>query len=302
MASHTFAMQAVSDYASGLSVRPGADIRLEAAIAKLFNSEVCSQIADMTLQIRAGRGYETETSLGRRGETPWPVERIWRDQRINTIVEGTSEIMRLFIAREALDPHLRKAGALIDSKSSLSAKIRALGAAAAWYPAWYLSLWSPVRQTIPAGIPAPLPAHLRFVERAARRLARALFHSMATIGPALERRQVLLGRYVDIGCDLLAMAAAVSRAASRMKSDPSDGSPAELADHFCRVARRRIEASFRAAADNDDRMSARIARSVLEDRYRWLEEGILPAGPTGTTSANGSASDAQQAPEPVASS
>ncbi|MGH2571769.1 MAG: acyl-CoA dehydrogenase family protein [bacterium] len=303
MASHTFAMQAVSDYASGLSVKPRADIRLEAAMAKLFNSEVCSQIADMTLQIRAGRGYETEDSLGGRGETPWPVERIWRDQRINTIVEGTSEIMRLFIAREALDPHLRKAGALIDPRSSLSAKMRSLGAAATWYPAWYLSLWSPLRGSVPAGIPSRLPAHLRFVERNGRRLARALFHSMATIGPALERRQVLLGRYVDVGCDLLAMAATVSRAASKWKSDPSDAGPVELADHFCRVARRRIEASFRAAADNDDRLGVSLARSVLEGRYRWLEEGILPAGPAGAAIGNGAAPrDERPAPEPIASS
>jgi hypothetical protein len=271
-------------------------------MAKLFNSEVCSQIADMTLQIRAGRGYETETSLEQRGETPWPVERIWRDQRINTIVEGTSEIMRLFIAREALDPHLRKAGALIDPRSSTSAKMRSLGAAAAWYPAWYLSLWSPLRGSVPAGIPARLPAHLRYVERTARRLARALFHSMATIGPALERRQVLLGRYVDIGCDLLAMAATVSRAASKQKSDPADAGPVELADHFCRVARRRIEASFRAAADNDDRLGVSVARAVLEGRYRWLEEGILPAGAAGAAMGNGASADAHPAPEAVASS
>jgi len=299
MASHTFAMQAVSDYASGLSVKPGTDIRLEAAMAKLFNSEVCSQIADMTLQIRAGRGYENESSLHERGETPWPVERIWRDQRINTIVEGTSEIMRLFIAREALDPHLSKAGALIDPRSSGSEKLRSLGAAMSWYPAWYLSLWSPFRGPAPAGIPSSLGAHLRFVARNAQRLARTLFHSMVTVGPALERRQVLLGRYVDIGCDLLAMAASVSRAASRTRTEPADPTPVELADHFCRVARRRIEASFRAAGSNDDRMGVRVARSVLEGRYRWLEEGIVPSCPEGGTVAGAAADEPE--PETVAS-
>jgi alkylation response protein AidB-like acyl-CoA dehydrogenase len=303
MASHTFAMQAVSDYASGLSVKPGADIRLEAAMAKLFNSETCSRIADMALQIRAGRGYESEKSLGDRGEIPWPVERIFRDQRINTIVEGTSEIQRLFIAREALDPHLQKAGALIAPKSSTSEKMQSLGTAMKWYPGWYLSLWSPAQGSTPAGIPSSLMPHLRFVRRNARKLARSLFHSMVTIGPALERRQVLLGRYVDIGCDLLAISAAVSRAASRTKSEPANHTPIELADHFSRAARRRVNASFRAARSNDDRTSKKIARNVLGGQYGWLEEGIVRSCPEDAPTTNGAPpGEDRPAPEPIASS
>jgi hypothetical protein len=284
MASHTFAMEAFSDYASGLSVRGKADIRLEAAMAKLFCSEVCSTIADMTMQIRAGRGFETESSLAARGETPFPVERIYRDTRINTIVEGTSEIMRLFIAREALDPHLRKAGALIDPKSSASEKAKSFLNAALWYPGWYLSRWMPFDAALPASVPSELRGHLSFVQRSARRLARALFHSMVTVGPALERRQVLLGRFVDIGVDLLAMAVTVSRAESRLRQDGRDRSPVELADHFCRAARRRIEEAFRNVSSNDDGTGVRLARGVLEGRYGWLEEGIIPACEEGATS------------------
>jgi len=276
MASHTFAMDAVSDYTSGLADRGRADIRIEAAMAKLFCSEVCSQIADMTLQIRAGRGFETETSLATRGETPFPVERIYRDTRINTIVEGTSEIMRLFIAREALDPHLRKAGALIDPKSSMSAKMKSFAAAVGWYPGWYLSRWLPFDAALPSGVPDELRGHLGFVQRSARRLARAMFHSMVLVGPALERRQVLLGRYVDIGVDLLAMSATISRAASKFRRE-SDQTCVELADHFCRAARRRIDDAFRGAAHNDDRAGVRLARGVLDGRYTWLEAGIIPA-------------------------
>jgi alkylation response protein AidB-like acyl-CoA dehydrogenase len=274
MAADTFAMEAVSDLCSLLADRPKTDIRLEAAIAKMWNSETGWRIADDTVQIKGGRGYETADSLRSRGERPDPVERILRDWRINLIFEGSSEIMRLFIAREAVDTHLKVAGKLIDPKSSLGAKLSSLVKAglfyAWWYPKQYFgwSLWPRYREF------GRLARHLRFVNRASRRLARSLFHAMIRFGPRLEKKQAVLFRMVEIGAELFAMSAAVSKAALLVKKNPGNRGPIELTDLFCRQASWRVIVKFEEIFANDDDQAYRLAQEVVAKKHLWAEEGI----------------------------
>ncbi len=272
MAADTFALEAVSELCSTLADTGGYDIRLEAAIAKLWNSERAWRIVDDTVQIRGGRGYETAQSLKARGEIPWPVERIMRDFRINLIFEGSSEIMHLFIAREAVDRHLKVAGALLDPHTPLGAKLAAFVRTAAFYVAWYPSRyfgWGRWPRYAEFG---PLATHVRFAERMSRKLARATFHAMVRFGPGLEKKQSVLFRLVDVGAELFAIAAACSRAEMlRKKGQPE---AVELADLFCRHSRRRVKETFRTVFSNEDSATYAAARRVLEGKHTWLEAGL----------------------------
>jgi len=277
MAATTFAMDAIVELTSRMADEGARDIRLEAAVAKMWNSEEQWKIVDQTLQIRGGRGYETADSLRARGEPPIPVERMMRDSRINLIFEGSSEIMRLFIAREALDAHLSVAGAFADPKAPAGRRLAALPRIAAFYAWWYPSRWLGWGAWPRFSAFGPLAGHVRFLDRSTRRLARAVFHQMIRFGPKLERKQATLFRAVDIGADLFAMAAAVSRAEAHRRTGAAEGDRAvELADLFCRSAERRIRARFAALADNDDARKYTISRRVLAGEEEWLESGLVP--------------------------
>jgi hypothetical protein len=269
MAADVFAMEAMTFFTASLVDRDKhADIRLEAAMCKLWASERTWKIVDETMQIRGGRGYETAQSLAARGETPIAVERFMRDARINTIFEGSSEIMRLFIAREALDPHLRVGAPMLNSKLSMGKRAKAAVSAAAFYARWYPQQWIPIFGT--SALHPKLSAHLNFAHRATHRLSRALFHAMARFGPSLERQQVLLGRFVDLGTELFAMAATCSRA-----QQIGGESALQVADFFCRTARLRIGELFNGLHHNADSPGYKLAQEVLAGRGEWLEAGVL---------------------------
>jgi hypothetical protein len=265
---------------SAMADRGGYDIRLEAAAAKEWNTVRAWEITDTTLQIRGGRGYETERSLVGRHEFPIPAERLMRDCRINLIFEGSSEIMHLFMAREAVDKHLQVAGPMIDPRKGMSEKFAVIPKIFGYYMKWYPPLWfQGFRSPFLYGDWGRLARHVRFVERSCRKLARQSFHGMAIYQAKMERKQGFLFRCVDVVMELFAMSATISQARRMMDDrDPEAERAIELADLFCRNARRKVRRLFKDLWSNEDAHKNQVAASVMKGQQVWLAQGAMDAG------------------------
>ncbi|MCZ9883765.1 acyl-CoA dehydrogenase family protein [Arthrobacter sp. B2a2-09] len=277
IAATTFALEAVFELSAEMADAGQKDVRIEAALAKLWSTELSYTVADELVQIRGGRGFETADSLEARGERAVAAEQLLRDMRINRIFEGSSEIMRLLIAREAVDAHLSAAGELASADATLQEKARAAVGASGFYAKWLPKL------VAGAGMDprsysefGRLAKQLRYVERASRRLARQTFYGMGRWQARLEYKQAFLGRIVDIGAELFAMAACCSRAEMLLQTAPEQGAAAyELAEAYCEQARIRVDGYFDQLWRNTDDVDHELSSNVLAGDYAWLEAGIL---------------------------
>ncbi len=276
IAAHAFAMEAMLITTARIVDRDKlADIRLEAAMCKLWATEKAWMCLDEVMQIRGGRGYETEQSLIARGEKPYPVERLMRDNRVSTVFEGSSEIMRLFIMREALDPHLKIAGIALNSERPWSERIKSALQAAAFYAFWYPRQWLPFGGGVPEDMHPHLADYMDDVAALSRRMARTLFHQMVIHGVKLEKRQVQLARIADIGADLFAIAATCVYAQKLRRDGEPEAKVFMLVDDFHAQAMTRIRQNFAGIADNADEHGYALAQQVIAGEHQWIERGIV---------------------------
>ena len=280
IASLTYAMETLALYGAALSDKHDVDIRMEAATAKMWNSERSWEVADTAFQLRGGRGFETDRSVDGRGEVGFPMERVLRDTRINRIVEGTTDIMHLFIAREALDGHLRNAGGLFKKGASLWDKLKVVGKCALIYPTWYLKTWVGSLMSPFLNYDGELRDQLEWIESEVRRLGRTLFHQMVLKGPKLEMRQLILARLVDIGAELAVMSLVAARLQTEIdRKDAKSSTNMIVMRYFFASRRQYVERLFNEVWSNADEEASAAANEVmsLADHLPRTGEVDLPA-------------------------
>ncbi len=269
----TFAMESMAKAAVFMADMPNADIRLEAAMAKYFCSEAASRIADDTLQVKGGRGYERTSSLRDRGEKDDPIERLVRDLRINRIIEGSSEIMKLFIAREAVDMHFGVAMPFLKAKS-IGGKVvngfKMMTFYAFWLPKQYLPSF--VSYNV-KHLNGTNKSYLKFIKITSRKLARRLFYSMVKYQLKLQDEQILLGNFVDIGVKLFAMSSILSYTERLLKENGKDKALQNLASAYCLKAKYEIYRHFEDISENKymNRRDWKSSKDLLDGKFNWLE-------------------------------
>ncbi len=275
MAGNTFAMEAITFLTSALVDKKAGDLRIETAMCKMWSTEMTWKIADDAMQVRGGRGYETEQSLRERGDEPTAVERFLRDCRINMIFEGSSEIMRLFIAREALDPHLKVGGAIFNTTLPMPTRIKSMFGSGSFYSRWYPRQYMKSNAGDLSKLHEQLRPHVEYGAATSKKLARGLFHAMMRFGPKLDREQLLLSRFVGVATEIFAMNATCSYAQHLINS----GKPAEeilsVANYFCHSAKARIDHHFAGTAKNADARGYALVQELLGGKHEELRCGIV---------------------------
>ncbi|MEY2507637.1 MAG: hypothetical protein QOH01_1966 [Verrucomicrobiota bacterium] len=275
MAANTFAMEAITFLTSALVDRKAGDLRIETAMCKMWCTEMTWKIADDAMQVRGGRGYETAQSLAGRGEEPIAVERFLRDCRINLIFEGSSEIMRLFIAREALDPHLKVGGAIFNTTLPMATRVKSMFSSGSFYTRWYPKQWVGGSAGDLDKLHEDLREHVRYGARASKRLARGLFHAMMRFGPKLDREQLLLSRFVGVATELFAMSATCAFAQAKIDAGEPAAEILSLAGYFCQSARMRIDQHFAGTSENADKAGYALTQELLAGKHEELRRGIV---------------------------
>ncbi|HSA64125.1 MAG TPA: acyl-CoA dehydrogenase family protein [Nitrospira sp.] len=272
-AAYTLALEAVMAFCGAWAQKKG-DLRLESAAAKIIGSEWYWETVNDLFQVRGGRGFMTAESQHKCGEPAIPVMRMLRDARINLVWEGTSEILRIWMARESLSPYLEQGLAIL--QGSLSQKITA----ARYYAHMSFLSSLPFLDSHPGSslFGKEYAGWVRFVESSSRRLTRSTLTATLYHREKLHNKQLLLQHLVNDSLLLFPMAATLWYASQpEMREKPGIR---ELVTYFCQDIKDRLHPPFSLAGrirrHKKDTVVYRLSKSIMSGEYAWLEEGILP--------------------------
>lgn len=272
-AAYTLALEAVMAFCGAWANRKG-DLRLESAAAKIIGSEWYWDVVNDLFQVRGGRGYMTVESQRKCGEQGIPVMRMLRDARINLVWEGTSEILRIWMAREALSPYIEKGIAFLQGPPSQRVE------ASLYY----------ARTALRSCLPSLHVRHnskvfgednarwVRFIESCSQSVTRATVAATLRHRQSLHKKQLLLQYLVNDSLLLFPMAATLWFSSQpEMRTKPGIR---ELASYFCQDMEEKLypasSPTRRIRGHKKDRTVYKLAQSIMQGEYAWLEEGILP--------------------------
>jgi len=238
------------------------DYSVEAAISKVFASEAMFRAANESLQIAAGNGFMKE----------FPYERIMRDSRILTIFEGTSEILRLFIALSGM----KYAGVLLQELKSatddiFNNPIKGFGLLSDYAGRRITHLTSLGQDRIIAAVPEVLRDDALVFEKYTLELARMTDVLLRRHGKSIIEKQFALQRAADVVIDLFVGLSVLSRVSAMTPDDSEQYQQAlSIAHIFSQRAKRRMNRNLRAMLRNEDESAKSLADYIFDKQsYPW---------------------------------
>jgi hypothetical protein len=272
-AAYTLALDAVMAFCGSWANKKG-DLRLESAAAKIIGSEWYWEVINDLFQVRGGRGFMTVESQRKSGEFSIPVMRMLRDARINLVWEGTSEILRIWMAREALAPYIEQGLAFLHG--SPSDKFAA--------PLYYARM--ALRSRLPYSTPLSnsgmfgddYARWVRFIESSSRSLTRSTLSATLRHRQGLHNKQILLQDLIDDSLAIFPVAAIIWYASQpEMRTKPGIR---ELVTYFCHAMEERLHplssTEKKMRGHKKDSTVYRLSKAIMSGEYAWLEEGIVP--------------------------
>ncbi|HKT33430.1 MAG TPA: acyl-CoA dehydrogenase family protein [Nitrospira sp.] len=275
MAATLFAMEALASAVWRMADQHRYDVRIEAAIAKMFCSEQTIRFLKDAQTIFGGMGYETADSKRVRGEPAFGIEQLVRDAEMYRIGEGATDILRPFVAREALNTHLERVRAYFDQPMTAVSRLREIVRMIAFYVPWYVRQWIP--QRLPSQTPFRHPSvrsTVRFIERSSRRLSRAIFYAMLCQRQALKDDQGRQNRIESVGEDLMLLAV-TSLHAEKQQRRAGQAEVWDLAQEVCTEAKARVSQQIRELITNHDTSVTTLGAKALSGMYPSLSSGII---------------------------
>ncbi len=238
------------------------DYSVEAAISKVFASEAMQRTANEALQIAGGNGFMKE----------FPYEQIVRDSRILTIFEGTSEILRLYIALSGI----KEAGRLLEELAEnvedvFNDPIKGLGVLSE-YAGRRLAQITPLRRDrMVNSVPATLRDEALIYDKYTAEFGRVADVLLRRHGRDIVGKQLAMRRLADIAIDLFVGLCVLARVSSMTDSGDARYEQAiTVAKLFSQQAKRRMNQNLRRIMRNEDEDLKQLAQYISSERaYPW---------------------------------
>lgn len=257
-----YAAEAVVTLVAGWVDAGSEDYAVEAAIGKVFASEALWRTADEALQVAGGNGYMRD----------YPYERFLRDSRINRIFEGTNEILRLFIALNAMNDVGAQLEELASSLQDVFLHpIKGFGVLSE-YARKHVSLATGAGRSRFTQLHPRLDRAASQFEGHVRVLAQVVDRLLRKHGRNIVEKQLATRRLADIMIDLFVLAAVLARVDAQIRSRGEAASRRDLQilDVFAGAARRRIAQNLADVDDNEDESLKDLADHAMDrGGYGW---------------------------------